>query len=82
MVPPVLPRTAIYEELKARIESGTFKPGEKFLSIDEVMQLSGSAKNTSRSALLRLTEEGYLTTFSGFGSMVNPPESWPAQNDA
>lgn len=79
MVPPVLPRTALYEELKARIENGTFKPGEKFLSIAEVMDAGHCAKNTSRSALLRLTEEGYLETFSGYGSFVNPPERWKTQ---
>lgn len=72
---PMLPKAAIATELRRRIESGVFRPGEMLPSIDDLMKSTGHAKNTVRSAMDILRAAGLARTVSGFGTYaVFPPE--------
>lgn len=61
--------------LKAEIEGGTYKPGDKLPSQSQLMRLFSVARGTAFQAIAVLREEGLATSRSGSGVYVNePPE--------
>jgi DNA-binding GntR family transcriptional regulator len=76
-----LPKNVIATELRHRIETGIYKPGEAVPSIAELMEMTGTAKNTSRAALDQLRNANYIRTLTGYGTFVNPPEMWNKPSD-
>jgi DNA-binding GntR family transcriptional regulator len=77
MMPPVPPRQAVANEIRERIRSGVYKPGETIPSIPELVSITtGAAKNTIIAALKILQEEGYVKSLHGIGTYVLTPEYW------
>jgi DNA-binding FadR family transcriptional regulator len=76
-----LPKNVIYAELRRRIVTGIFLPGEQIPSIADIMEMTGTAKNTARAGLDQLRDNGYVKTLTGYGSFVNPPEMWDKPAD-
>jgi DNA-binding FadR family transcriptional regulator len=76
-----LPKNVIANELRHRIETGIYRPGEAVPSIAELMEMTGTAKNTTRAALDQLRDANYVKTLTGYGTFVNPPEMWRKAQD-
>jgi GntR family transcriptional regulator len=57
-------------EIRARIESGEYGPGDSVPSIAVLCAERGWARQTCAKALRRLTDEGVLTLFAGSGYHV------------
>jgi DNA-binding FadR family transcriptional regulator len=79
-----LPKNIIAAELRRRITTGIFQPGEQVPSIAEIMEMTQPqhvAKNTARAALDQLRDAGYVKTLTGYGSFVNPQEMWGQSAD-
>jgi DNA-binding transcriptional MocR family regulator len=64
----------IAEEIKARIRSGRYKPGEKIPSIRAMALAFECNKLTVQRAFGRLKEDGFLENVVGSGSFVRFPE--------
>lgn len=73
---PDLPKRTIARELYDRIQRGVYLPGEQVPSIADLMQMTGTAKNTSRAALDLLREAQVIKTLTGYGTFVRPKEDW------
>lgn len=64
----------IYNGLKAKIESGVYKPGEMLPSENQLVEEYGVTRATVRNAINKLKEEGKVHTLKGKGSYVNSPK--------
>jgi DNA-binding FadR family transcriptional regulator len=78
-----LPKNVIATELRRRIETGIYRPGEAIPSIAELMAMTepNVAKNTARAALDQLRSANLIRTLTGYGTFVNPPEMWGKSPD-
>ena len=56
--------------LRARIESGELKPGQRLPTERELMETLGVAQTTTRRAYRLLAAEGLVTTTGGRGTHV------------
>ena len=61
---------AVYTELKSRILTLQYKPG-RGLSTESLAQEMGVSRSPTREALLRLTHDAYVETFSKRGTRVS-----------
>lgn len=83
------PYLQIAEALRTAIHSGEFTPGSQLPSGADLSVRYGVARNTVRSALRLLTDEGLIVTRPGSGVFVrstitpeNPPASDASRIDA
>ncbi|MFE4860774.1 GntR family transcriptional regulator [Streptomyces sp. NPDC056670] len=76
---PEPPYRQIAADLAAEIERGELAPGRPLPSEKELTERYGVARNTARSALAVLREQGVIYTVTGRGSYVIEPE--PAGED-
>lgn len=60
----------IYDDLKAKIENGTYSYQELIPSEAELVRTYSCARNTVRRAIAQLVEEGYLVSVNGRGTVV------------
>jgi len=58
--------------LRNRIASGRYKPGDKLPTMRELADASGVSFKTARTAIERLTREGYVNSRPHIGSVVMP----------
>lgn len=65
----------IADDLRAEIDSGSLRPGDKIPSERELARRYGTAHMTARQAIGLLKDEGLITTQQGLGSFVRgrPP---------
>lgn len=61
---------ALYRKLRAKIESGEYPVGEKLPTELQIAERYGVSRITSRHALDRLAEEGYIHRYAGKGSYI------------
>src|SRR4051794_27153720 len=70
--------TPIYVQLanllRAKIEAGDWKPGERIPSENELTQTFGIARMTGRQVLEQLVDEGLLFRVPGKGTFVAQPK--------
>lgn len=59
-----------YRKLRELIISGYFKNGEKLMSEAELANLMGIGRTSLRTALVLLSEDGYIKTFQGKGTYI------------
>ncbi|MBP2704350.1 winged helix-turn-helix transcriptional regulator [Microbispora sp. RL4-1S] len=69
----------VYELLRARIESDTYKERRPIPSTTHLVQELGVAQGTVRKAVARLKEEGLLRAINGKGTYVRPRSEWSPQ---
>ena len=70
----------IYDELRGRIENGTYQPRHSIPSLTQLEEEFGVARNTARKVIKRLVDDGLVRTEMGVGTFVAPrPEA--AQGD-
>jgi GntR family transcriptional regulator, transcriptional repressor for pyruvate dehydrogenase complex len=60
----------VYEQMKASIVSGSWKPGDKIPSENELCQMFNVSRVSVRSAIQKLRAIGIITTLHGRGSFV------------
>ncbi|MFE8946245.1 GntR family transcriptional regulator [Streptomyces sp. NPDC007856] len=68
---PVWPQVAA--ELRRRLDTGTYAPGERFPAVVELATELDVAPSTVQKAVAALREEGRLYTVLGQGSFVSKP---------
>lgn len=66
------PYLVIAGDLRARIESGEFAPGDALPSITRLAQEYEVAKTTAQKALQVLKDEGLARGVQGWGTIVQP----------
>ncbi|HUY46531.1 MAG TPA: winged helix-turn-helix domain-containing protein [Streptosporangiaceae bacterium] len=66
------PYLVIAGDLRARIESGEFAPGDALPSINRLAQEYEVAKTTAQKALQVLKDEGLARGVQGWGTIVLP----------
>jgi DNA-binding GntR family transcriptional regulator len=78
LMPPVSPREAVANELRRRIQTGVYKPGETIPSIPELIAMAQgtAAKNTIIDATKKLQAEGFVKSIHGIGTFVLTEEYW------
>lgn len=62
------------EQLRQRIEDGTYPVGGRMPTEVDLIQETGYARDTVRAAMRLLREAGWVTVTHGLGTFVNPPE--------
>jgi GntR family transcriptional regulator/GntR family frlABCD operon transcriptional regulator len=60
----------VYQELKSRIQDGTYAPGSYLPSENELCNSHGITRTTARRALQELQKEGFISREHGKGSRV------------
>jgi GntR family transcriptional regulator len=60
----------VYEEIKRRIEDGTYQPGEKLPSVLKLQEEFGIASATAQKVLHQLRADGLTYTEPGMGTFV------------
>lgn len=70
--PAPVDRTAVIDELRAELRSGTRTAGDPFLSEKGVSERFGLSRYSARSALAVLEAEGLVVTIHGRGRFVAP----------
>lgn len=65
------------EDFERKIRAGTYKPGEKLPSIEELTQKCNVHKNTVKSAFKTLRERGLVRNHSGVGIIVRENLKFP-----
>jgi DNA-binding GntR family transcriptional regulator len=63
----------IADVIRARIADGTYPPGSRVPSVQQLVEDTGVAVDTAQKVLARLREEGVLYTVRGMGSFVADP---------
>lgn len=70
--------TPIYQQiaaiLRARIEDGTYGPGDRLPSEKDLQQEYGVARETARATFRYLRDQGLIVILPGRGSFVPPDE--------
>lgn len=69
---PVWPQVA--EELRRRLDAGTYKPGERFPGTVDIAVEFEVSQSTAQKAVVALRAEGRLYTVLGQGSFVKGDE--------
>lgn len=64
----------IIDNIMHRIQTGELKEGDKLPTEIELSRLFGVSRPTVRTALLKLTNEGYLSRVKGRGTFVTKPK--------
>ncbi|MCW3067372.1 MAG: transcriptional regulator [Solirubrobacterales bacterium] len=70
-------RHSLAQELRARIRSGEWGPGERMPSEPELARLSTVSRSSMRSAIAMLEEEGYVQRRRGSGTYVTHRPALP-----
>jgi DNA-binding GntR family transcriptional regulator len=63
--------SAVYEELKRRLNAGTLRPGQ-FIDLTALGRELGMSRTPLRDALIRLEIEGFIVVYPRRGVMVRP----------
>jgi GntR family transcriptional regulator len=61
---------AVHKEMRARIESGEWRPGDRLPAEPELAQSLGVSRATLREALRMLADDGWLSRTRGAGTFV------------
>jgi GntR family transcriptional regulator len=64
----------LYNDLRAQVQEGKFKPGDLFPAESELMHKYEVSRITVRSALDRLVKDGFIDRYPGRGSFVKALE--------
>ncbi|MEV0625803.1 GntR family transcriptional regulator [Nonomuraea wenchangensis] len=64
----------VAEVIRERIVAGTYRPGARVPSENDLMQEFGIARMTAHKVMRALREAGIVYTVRGLGSFVSPPE--------
>jgi GntR family transcriptional regulator len=70
-------RHSLAQELRARIRSGEWRPGERMPSEPELARLSTVSRSSMRAAIAMLEEEGYVQRRRGSGTYVTHRPALP-----
>ncbi len=70
----------VFEQMKALIESGEWKPGDKIPSEPELTQKFGVSRVSVRAALQKLESLGVLQRYPGRGTIINEYASGQAMS--
>ncbi|MEV4375036.1 winged helix-turn-helix domain-containing protein [Nonomuraea sp. NPDC049637] len=62
----------VYEDIKGKIESGEFAPGDQVPSVLRLQQIYGIATATGQKVHRALRNDGLIRTEPGMGSFVVP----------
>ncbi|AVT37283.1 winged helix-turn-helix domain-containing protein [Plantactinospora sp. BB1] len=73
-MPRISDRQRIAQDIRDKIASGEYKPGDKLPSLRELIALYGVSAEPVRSALLILQAEGILEGHQGKGVFVTNPK--------
>ena len=74
---PEIPKKAIADELRRRIVSGVYEPGEQLPSLAKLVDMTdGAAIGTIRAGLKILSGEKYTVTVQSMGTFVNDQAWW------
>ncbi len=65
----------IYEQFQSQIKDGTYQRGTKLPPIRTLADELGVSRNTVESAYMRLSQEGYVTSRTGSGFLVEDPRN-------
>jgi GntR family transcriptional regulator, transcriptional repressor for pyruvate dehydrogenase complex len=68
----------VSKALRARIEGGEFKPGDKLPSEQELVERYGVSRTVVREAISSLRASGLVATQQGVGAFVLQRSGWPA----
>lgn len=60
--------------IRERIAAGTYRPGSRVPSENDLMQEFGIARMTAHKVMRALRDEGAIYTVRGMGSFVSPPQ--------
>lgn len=60
----------VYDDLRSKIESGEYAPGQRLPSADDLHEIYEVAPNTARKALRMLVDEGLAVMSVGRGTYV------------
>ena len=72
---PGTPRyVQLAETLRGRILDGTYQVGGRMPTEIDLIEETGYARDTVRSAMRLLRDAGWVTVTHGLGTFVNPPE--------
>jgi DNA-binding transcriptional regulator YhcF (GntR family) len=63
----------IADVIRARIADGTYLPGSRVPSVQQLVEDTGVAVDTAQKVLARLRAEGVVYTVRGMGSFVAAP---------
>jgi DNA-binding transcriptional regulator YhcF (GntR family) len=63
----------IADVIRARIADGTYPPGSRVPSVQQLVEDTGVAVDTAQKVLSRLRAEGVVYTVRGMGSFVTAP---------
>lgn len=72
-MPRISDRQRIAQDIREKIASGEYRPGDKLPSLRELIVLYGVSAEPVRSALLILQAEGLLEGHQGKGVFVSEP---------
>ncbi|MBF6235079.1 GntR family transcriptional regulator [Nocardia farcinica] len=76
------PRYAlIADDIRAKIRSGEYAPGDQLPTKAQLMEQWGAALNTVARAINELQNEGLVETFHGVGSFVQASEPTGGKDD-
>jgi GntR family transcriptional repressor for pyruvate dehydrogenase complex len=75
-----LASTQVLTQLKAHIEKGIWKPGEKLPSLSSLSKIHHVSVSTLREALKVLENQGYLLIEQGRGMFVRSKHHWRDEN--
>jgi GntR family transcriptional repressor for pyruvate dehydrogenase complex len=64
-------------DLERKLDDGTFAPGERLPSVDELSRLYGVGRSTIREAISALKAMGRLAVRQGGGTFALPPQDTP-----
>lgn len=65
----------VAQVIRERITAGTYRPGSRVPSENDLMQEFGIARMTAHKVMRALREEGAIYTVRGMGSFVSPPDT-------
>jgi len=65
---PQLPTDRVEAELRARIESGEWAPGERLPSVPALAEQHNTSRATMNRAVRRLADDGLLTIVPNWGT--------------
>ena len=69
----------IAEYIRTRIEDGQYPAGSLVPSLQRIHQETGVAVKTIQNGIRLLAADGWVKIVLGKGTYVNPPASWPKE---
>lgn len=76
------PYRRIANEIRAKIEAGELRPGDRVPSMAELVETYGISRGTARRVLVTLRDEGYVILTQGWGSWVADQPGQPSHDDS